>query len=137
MNSGVPEFQIDPNEELARFILFSKWFRTSESGNHTVKQDAFIPHPHPDLSVTCHKTPSEQDLWLMGQKIASTRSATLYGRADISAAKVRNEVPLDVVHCPVANNPNHANILNWPADKPSQKIIAQKLAAASCYLPKP
>ncbi|MGH8728206.1 MAG: hypothetical protein ACREV9_08630 [Burkholderiales bacterium] len=126
---------IASNEQLARFILFSKWIRSSEPVK-TVKPDAFIPHPYPDLSVTRHKNLSEQKLWRIGQDIASARPATLYGRADIRAAEVRRQ-SLHVEPQPVANNPNHASVIGWPADKPAQKIIAQELAAKANFVPKP
>lgn len=121
------------DEQLARFILFSKWIRTSDQ---TVKPDAFIPHPYPDLSVTRHKNLSEQELWQIGQGIADARPATLYGRADIRKAEVRRQA-LEVEPKPVANNPNHANVIGWPVDKPAQKIIAQELAAKANFVPKP
>jgi hypothetical protein len=38
---------------------------------------------------------------------------------------------LAVAAAPVEGNPNHANVTGWPTEKPMQKIIAQKLAAAA------
>ena len=82
------------NEELlARFITSSKWFRS----NQTVRQDAFIPHPYPDLSVTRHKSLSEPELWKIGQQISDARPATLYGRGDIFG-----------LECGVASQEGHA-----------------------------
>ena len=121
------------HEQLARFILASNWIRKADQ---TIKPDAFIPHPYPDLSVTRHSNLSEEALWRVGQGIAAVRPATLYGRADICAYAVRRQ-SLDVVSQPVANNPNHANVTGWPADKPAQKIIAQELAAKAHFVPKP
>ncbi len=122
------------DEQLARFILFSNWIRISD---RTVKPDAFIPRPYPDLdlSVTRHKNLSEQELWQIGQGIADARPATLYGRADTSAGDVRRQA-LEVEPKPVANNPNHANVIGWPSDKPAQKIIAQELAAKANFVPR-
>ena len=55
--SSVPSISMD--ERPARFVLFSRWIR--RSGNtETVKADAFIPHPYPNLSVTRHLLLSEQ-----------------------------------------------------------------------------
>ena len=116
---------IRDDEQLARFVLFSKWIRTSD---RTIKPDAFIPHPYPDLSVTRHKDISEEVLWRIGMDVAEARPATLYGRADICTADVRRQM-LEVETQPVANNPNHANVIGWPTDKPAQKIVAQELAA--------
>lgn len=121
------------DEWLARFILFSKWVRANDQ---TVKPDAFIPHPHPDLSVTRHKNLTEQELWRIGQGIADGRPAKLYGRADIRTAEVRRQA-LEVQARPVCGNPNHANVTGWPAEKSAQKNIAQQLAAAAPYLRKP
>jgi hypothetical protein len=69
---------------------------------------------------------------MIGQEIAKTRPATLYGRADLSAGKVRRQ-PLQVVARPVPGNPIHACIVGWPADKPAQKIVAQQLAVCAQY----
>ena len=126
---------VTSDEQLARFILFSNWIRKSDQ---TVKQDAFIPRPYPDLdlSVTRHNNLSEQELWRIGQRIADARPATLYARADIRAAEVRRQ-SLEVEPKPVAKNPNHANVIGWPADKPAQKIIAQELAAKANFVPRP
>lgn len=121
------------SELLARFITSSKWFRPS---NQTVKQDAFIPYPYPDLSVTRHKSISEQEIWKVGQEISDVRPATLYGRADVSAEEVRKQ-KLTVEPRPVPENLNHACILGWPIDKPAQKILALELAAVARFVPKP
>lgn len=126
---------VSSDEQLARFILFSKWIRSAESVK-TVRPDAFIPHPYPDLSVTRHKGLTGQKLWQIGQGVADARPATLYGRADIRATEVRRQ-SLDVEPRPVAGNPNHANVTGWPVDKPAQKIIAQELAAKANFVPRP
>lgn len=125
---------IEADEQLARFILFSKWVRPSD---RTVKSEAFIPHPYPDLSVTRHKNLSEQGLWQIGQDVARLRDKELYGRADINALAVRQQ-KLDVVPKPIIpENPNHANIIDWPAEKHAQKIIALQLAKESVYIANP
>ncbi len=121
--------EIRPSENLARFVLFSGWIRHADQ---TIKPDAFIPYPHSDLSVTRHQNLTEESLWKIGQAIAIARRTTLYGRADLRAATVRQQ-SLEIEPAPIEGNPNHANIFRWPADKPSQKIIAQQLAAASTY----
>jgi hypothetical protein len=128
---GVPA-EVADEESLARFILYSKWIRNSDQ---TVKSDAFIPYPYPDLSVTRHLYLSEEEIWGMGQGIAASKK-TLYGRADFYAADARKQY-LKIESDPAPNNPNHANIVGWPTDKPAQKIIAQQLAADSIYRAKP
>lgn len=121
---------VAPDEQLARFILFSKWVRAPEQ---TIKPDAFIPHPYPNLSVTRHGNLSEQNLWQIGQGVASKCNRTLYGRADIEAFVVRQQ-GLDVMSDPIQQNPNHANIVGWPEEKSAQKIKALLLADASHYI---
>lgn len=132
----IVKIPVDSNEYLARFVIFSKWIRSSDK---TVKPDAFIPHPYEELSVTRHLYPnnlSEEELWAIGQDVANSRNATLYGRADIRTITVRQQ-NLDVIPKQVVGNPNHANVINWPNDKALQKSIAQKLAAGAQYIPKP
>jgi hypothetical protein len=124
---------VEASELLARFITASGWVR---SKCQTVKQDAFIPYPYPDLSATRHRNLTQEDLWRIGQEVAAARPATLYGRADVLAADVRRQ-RLEVEPRPVPENLNHASIIGWPSDKPSQKIIAQQLAAVAGYVPLP
>jgi hypothetical protein len=123
--------QVIDKEFLARFILFGRWVRSSDS---TVRPDAFIPYPYPDLSVTRHIGLSVDEIWQLGQAVADSRPAMLHGRADIQALHVKRQF-LRIV--PTPEPKNHANIIGWPKDKPAQKIIAQELAAAAHYMPKP
>ena len=133
MNGEATSPFVENNELLARFITSSRWFRPS---NQTVRQDAFIPHPYPDLSVTRHKSLSEAEIWQIGQEISDARPTILYGRADISAEEVRIQ-KLIVEPRPEPENLNHACILGWPADKPAQKFLAMELAAVARFIPKP
>lgn len=121
------------DEMLARFITSSKWFRST---SQTVKQDAFIPYPYPDLSVTRHQSLSEREIWEIGRKISDARPANLHGRADVSAGEARKQ-KLTVESKPVPDNLNHACISGWPTDKPAQKILALELAAAANFVPRP
>ncbi len=127
---------ITANELLARFITEKKWVRA----DHTVRQDAFIPPRDLNLSVTRHLKLSEEKLWNLGQKvvvaIAEKRSAALCGRADLTVREVslRN---LKTEPAALPKNPNHAHITGWPLDKAAQKNIAQQLAAAAKFMPKP
>ncbi len=133
MSTDSISFAVADEEYLARFILFSNWIRNSDQ---TVKPDAFIPYPHPDLSVTRHLYLSEEAIWEIGQGVANTRQKTLYGRADFYAAAAQKQL-LKIESAPAPNNPNHANIIGWPVGKPAQKIIAQQLAADAVYRAKP
>jgi hypothetical protein len=125
----------DP-ELLARFIPYRRWIRSSDQ---TVRQDAFIPYPQPELSITRHNNLSEAEIWEVGKAIVEVPvepPRTLHGRADFIAGHVRF-IKLRVDADPMPENPNHAIIVGWPPDKPSQKILAQELAAGARFVPKP
>ena len=130
MPPGSPSDVVDGGELLARFILFSNRIRSDRS----VKPDAFIPHPWPDLSVTRHIGLSEDELWETGQQSADSQSKPLYGRADVKASTIESQ-ELRIV--PTLTPRNHANVTGWPPDKPSQKIIAQEIAATAEFVENP
>jgi hypothetical protein len=119
---------VSKDEWMARFILFRHWIRKSD---RSVCPEAFIPHLS-GLSVIRHIDLSEAELWQIGQEIADKRPATLYGRADLQAISViKKSLRIE----PTPEPKNHANITGWPADKPSQKIIAQEIAAEARFVP--
>jgi hypothetical protein len=127
---------VSAEEWLARFITVKKWLRS----DNTIRQDAFIPPRDLNFSVTRHLNLSQDELWQVGQRIVDALSkkhhASLFGRADLTVATVtRNAV--QVVPAPIPTNPQHAHIIGWPLDKPAQKSIAQQLAAAASFTPKP
>lgn len=124
---------VTPDELLSRYILQSNHFRKTDN---TVKPDAFIPHPHEDLSVTRHLDLDQDEIKTIGEYVASQRNKTLYGRA-INQASVYFDHKLEVVPAPVLpNNPNHANVRGWPSGKEAQKILAMEIAAKSEYFPR-
>jgi hypothetical protein len=125
--------RVPGDERLARFIMRQQWVRADGS----VKQDAFIPPRDLNLSVTRHAKLSMDQLWSRGRSVADQIRRRLIGRADIAASDVRTTGRLDVVAVPLVENPEHAHILGWPAEKPAQKTLAQKLAAAAGYVPLP
>lgn len=120
---GIPE--VAHEELLARYVLHSSHIRRHDQ---TIKPDAFIPHPHGELSVTRHVTATEEELWGVGEAVAQRRNRTLYGRADLRAANCADQ-RLRVQAALLPDNPNHANIVGWPAEKSEQKAIALQLAA--------
>jgi hypothetical protein len=126
MSSGGTLPTVDPDEWLARFIHYQRYIRQ----DRTIRPDAFIPHPYPDLSVTRHLQFSEIQLWEIGQDVARQIGQTLRGRADVQVSVFRRQ-ELNVVEAPLVENPNHANVTGWPAEKPAQKVIAQQIAAAA------
>jgi hypothetical protein len=129
--ANVPEVAGD--ELLARFIYQSSHIRPSDG---TVKANAFLPPANLLCSVTRHLQATENELWAVGEEAALNRGATLYGRADVQAVNCTKQ-RLVVQKAPVPDNPNHANLADWPADKPAQKIIAQELAAAASLVLRP
>jgi hypothetical protein len=126
---------VSPDERLARFITVNRWLRDDKS----IRPEAFMPPRDLNLSVTRHLGLSEEALWRHGQEVADavskTRSAGLFGRADVTAAEVIRQT-LKVEAYPLPENANHAHINGWP-DKPAQKSIAQRLAEAAKYEPNP
>lgn len=122
-----------PAELLARFVLFSRWKRKDGS----VKKDAFIPQ-NSELSVTRHLNLSEQNIWNIGVRVAYASNRTLYGRADLKASNVIDQ-KLTVVPEPDNdnNNPNHANISNWPQDKNKRIAIALEFACSAHFVSNP
>lgn len=122
--------QVAPDEALARYILHNSHIRRC---NGTLKPDAFIPHPHQELSVTHHLAATEQELWTVGEGIAASTGKTLYGRGDVQASTYLTQ-RLAVKAAPVPANPNHADVAGWPADKSTQKIIAMEISAAATFV---
>lgn len=100
-----PPTIVNDDEWLARFILFTRWIRS----DRTLRPDAFIPHPWPELSVTRHLELSQDEIWEIGDAIAVKRGATLLGRGDVQA-RVPRAQRLQIESAPVENNVNHANI---------------------------
>ncbi len=123
---------VDSSESLARYILFSSHVRS----NRTIKPDALIPHPHLELSVTRHRNATEEELWSEGKRVSGLRRATLHGRADLAATVFEAE-GLTVEASPLPENPNHADVRNWPLDKPAQKMKAMVIATSARFLPGP
>jgi hypothetical protein len=126
---------VSPDEHLARFITVNRWLRADKS----IRPDAFMPPKDLNLSVTRHLGLSEESLWKHGQNVADAlpkeRSTGLFGRADITSGEV-TRLTLKVEAYPLPENANHAHINGWP-DKPAKKNIAQRLAQAAKYEPKP
>jgi len=128
MSAARPLGPVTANELLARFITDKDWIRA----DLTIRQDAFIPPKDLQLSVTRHLNLSEQQLWLIGgavvEELAGKKTAALYGRADIYVEQVLHQ-HLRAEAAPLLNNPNHAHITGWPAEKSARKNVAQELAA--------
>jgi hypothetical protein len=125
-SSAVPE--VSEHEIVARFILQEGHVRADQS----VKPNAFIPPENLRLSVTRHLSATEVELWAVANGVAIARAKTLHGRADVGVSVCIGQ-NLSVHAAPVPGNPNHADICDWPADKPAKKVIAQELAAKARF----
>lgn len=130
MNDEEAQSIAPEHDLLARFVMDARWIRSSD---RTIKPDAFMPHPtFLDVSVTRHAGLTDRQIWGAGEKIAARRFKALLGRADLESDIVTRQA-LEISQAPTPENPNHAVISGWPADKPAQKIIALELAAASVF----
>lgn len=123
---------VQQEEMLARYILRKEFVRR----DGTLKPDPFIPFRHTALSVTRHIGLSDAEIWALGEEVARGQEKTLFGRGD-ACAKAYFGMSLRVESDPIKGNPNHANVVNWPADKPSQKAIALEIVKSVRYCPKP
>lgn len=122
------------DELLARFATQSGQFR---KGDHTVKQDLFIPNANGEVSVMRHREATEVEIWAVGYSVASKMERRLYGRSDVRAAACHN-LALTVTETPrLPDNPNHADITGWPDQKEDKKAVAQKLAVLASKLIEP
>lgn len=125
---------VDLTELLSRYI-FSRHHINQQM--RSIKADAFMPHPHQELSVTRNRDATEIEVWRIGRHIATTRAKPLIGRGDVAAALYVQQ-GLRVAADPIPGNPNHANVEGWPAnDKPRQKAIAQEIAATATFVEPP
>lgn len=120
---------VDGGEWLARYVFSQSHLRADQ----TVKPNAFMSHPRSEMSVTRHRSATDEEIWHVGEEVALERQKTLLGRCDVQA-NTYLRLKLKVVADPIPKNPNHANVTDWPADKPLQKIIAQEIAAVIANL---
>jgi hypothetical protein len=128
-NGTIPP--VESEEFLSRFILHKSHVRQ----DNTLRADSFIPHPHADLSVTRHLDLDKSMLWDIGEEVARQTGKAIHGRGE-NQAFIYPQRKLAVIPAPVPGNRNHANITGWPADKPSQKIIALEIAAITRFVPR-
>ena len=125
---------VDANETLARFI-FSRRHISYAAG--TVKANAFVPHPHSELSVNRDREATDAETWGIGEGIAEVRGITLYGRGDAIAATYHSQ-KLKTMEAPIDGNPNHVIVTGWPMNnKAAQKLIAQEIAAVAKFIESP
>jgi len=119
---------VDGEELLGRFATQSGQFRKVDS---TVKQDLFMPNAKGEVSVMRHRQASNDEIWRIGRQIALKLGRPLYGRSDIQTVECL-KIGLNVHASPIfPDNPNHADVIDWPDKKEDKKALAQKLAAAA------
>lgn len=128
MMEGIGALPVADDEALARFILRREQVRA----DGTVKPDPFMPYKWVELSVTRHLGLDESELWSAGEHVANETHTTLHGRADTQAFSfVRQR--LRVLPKPLPHNANHADVVDWPADKAAQKELALLIAKAATF----
>ena len=96
----------------------------------TVRAEALIPSSHVELSVTRHRDLSNDDVWTLGEDVATKRLKPLIGRADFRSADARQQ-KLDVK--PDEPPRNHANVFGWPPEKAFQMALAQELSTRTIF----
>jgi hypothetical protein len=128
MIAGIGTKPVADEERLARFILRREHVRA----DGTVKPDPFMPFKWVELSVTRHLGLDEQEIWDAGRGVAEETKTMLYGRADVVAATFIRQ-RLRVLPRPLPQNPNHADVVDWPADKAAQKEIALLVAREAIF----
>jgi len=133
--SKIPD--VDSHEMTARFVVSKRHMNRQSL---TLKADAFVPHPHEELSVTRLIEMTESEIWGIGRNIAAARTPrrTLRGRGDVLAATYVGQ-QLEVVAVPVEGNPNHANVTGWPPadDEDRRLMIAKEIAAVARFVETP
>ena len=130
----IGDVPVADDELLARFIFHRSHVRS----DGTVRPEVFIPYKKVEMSVTRHLELLDSELWRAGELVAHKREATLAGRADNQAVTFRN-CGLRVVPTPLNDNPNHADVIDWPAEKSDQKLLALLIAKEARFvsIPKP
>ncbi len=122
-----------PDERISRFIFDKRYARKG------VHLQVFMPPKRGCTSVYRTSGCTEKRVWLLGLLYVERKrrdSAKILGRADISAdAALREELKIRPRLSP---HPRHAELTNWPDDKPPQKDKAVALAqATSIYIRPP
>lgn len=132
--ANIPE--VDPQESLTRYILSRRHFRRE---SQTVKPDAFVPPSDGKMSMTRLLDVTDDEIWAVGREVAIARDPpkNLYGRSDVLTSTFLGQ-ELRVIASPLPENPNHADVTDWPMnDKPAQKLIAQEIARVASFVPSP
>ena len=123
-----------PGEKITRFIRYNRHFDEP----NTVRHEAFLPHrKRIDISVFHISGLSEDEVWKIGWEHVQTDELPILARADLFASDVYDN-NLEVIP-DIQSHERHANITNFPIERPKNKTedrklrraIARKLALAS------
>ena len=117
--------RVSPSEPISRFIFSREHVKAGR-----VSSAAFMPSPKTlDISVYRTSGCGERKIWLLGDLFVAAKrrqNRGILARADLASQLVFNE-GLDIIPEP-SPHPRHANVTNWPSDKPQQRIKAMVLA---------
>ena len=118
---------VSPGERISRFI-FSRRHMDEASG--WVSPAAFMP-PTKTKDTSVYRTTKcgEGRIWLIGDLFVARKRKdrrSIRSRADVTSDLVFQE-GLRIV-ASRSPHPRHADVTNWPDDKPQQKIKAMALA---------
>jgi hypothetical protein len=117
--------RVSPSEPISRFIFSREHIKTSR-----VSFAAFMPSKK-TMDVSVYRTGGcgERRIWLLGDLFVAAKrkdNRGILARADLASRLIFKE-GLDIVPQP-SPHPRHANVTNWPSDKPQQRIKAMALA---------
>lgn len=120
---------VSPGERISRFILRKGYFDQSKGW---VSSAAFTPSGKTtDISVYRTSRCSGNRLWLIGRVFVERKrdKRIILARADFDSALALQE-GLKII-ARLLPHPRHADLTNWPDDKPLQKMKALALAEGS------
>lgn len=125
------DVSVDDAEILARTVHSARHVRKADD---SLKAELFLPYKWTELSVIRHRELSSTELWCTCGEVAVMRCQPLLGRADVIAADARTQ-RLEVIPKEGPSFPrNHADIINWPTDKPAQMMKAIELAKKAKFI---
>lgn len=126
---SLPDF-VGPRETIARFLMSSGHY----SGGR-VRPNAFMPPTGTtELSVFRIDNLSPNDVWQIGEKIATARDRKLHGSGNLVASSI---IELRLSIRPDNTPPRHANITGLPLRKEDCQDIALKLAEKATLVLRP
>lgn len=115
---------IEGSENISRYILTKRQYSQL---NKCVKYGAYLPAQNGEASVFRTDNLNDIDIWSIGKDyVAIPRKKKLYARGDSIAINIFNTglmLKQDTVPHPL-----HANIIEWPAEKDEQKMLAIEIA---------